>query len=60
MYRLELKKSWTNPQGVKYFVGTIIQVDRSLGRKLLADGTANVYSGPYPPIGKVRTELFKP
>jgi hypothetical protein len=57
MFRLVLKRSWTNPTGTKYFVGTIIQVDRSLGKKLQEDKIAEVYTGPYPPVGKLKVKL---
>ncbi len=60
MYRLVLKKSWINPSGRKLFVGQIINVDRSLGRKLLEDGIGAEYTGSYPPEGKIRSEFFKP
>lgn len=60
MTKVILKKSWTNFQCRKYGIGSIMQFDRELTKKLIDLGIAEIYTGEYPPNGKVKTELFKP
>ena len=59
-YRVELIRSWIHPLGRKYPVGQIIQCDRELHDKLHEDGYAKDYTGKYPPVGKSKTDFFKP
>lgn len=61
--RVRILKGWTNATGRFYPIGDIIQTDKSLGLKLIAEGHEE-YTGKYPlPKGrkhKLRTNFFKP
>lgn len=57
--RIRLKKSWDS--GLKKFaIGTVIEVADGKAKSLIENKTAERYTGEYPPVGKVRTEFFKP
>lgn len=58
--KLILKKRWTNVFGRVYPIGQILQCDKDLSSQLISDGYADEYTGPYPPNGKVKTDLFNP
>lgn len=57
--RILLNRSWTNFQGKKYPVGTILQLTKQLGSQLIADGIGEFYEGQYPPNPekKIKIEL---
>ncbi len=55
--RILLNKSWTNFQGKKYPVKTIVQLIPSLASQLIADGIGDYYTGDYPPKKKFKIEL---
>ncbi len=55
--RVRLLKSWANVRGRVYPVGTILQVTSYLASELLADKTAENYSGDYPPKSKMKMNL---
>lgn len=57
--RVRLRRSWTNEQGRKYPIGTVLQVFPTLGKELVNNGTAVDYNGEYPPR-KEKTNFFKP
>lgn len=59
-YKIILKKKWTNRLGRVYPIGSIIQGDKELAKKLIESKTGDKYEGEYPPRGKVKTDLFKP
>jgi hypothetical protein len=55
--RVRLKKSWTNTQGRKYPIGTVLAVDNSLGNKLIKDKKGELYEGDYPNVKKSKTNF---
>jgi hypothetical protein len=57
--RVRLLRSWINTQGKKYPIGQYLDVDRTLGKKLLAERYAVEDNAQYPPK-KVKSDLFKP
>lgn len=59
-YRVILEKSWTNKQRKKYPVGTILQVDNTLGSQLINEKFGKKYEDKYPPEQKIKKDFFKP
>lgn len=43
-----------------YAMGTVLQVTRGFGEKLIKQRIGELYSDEYPPKKKMKTELFKP
>jgi hypothetical protein len=58
--RVRLRRSWTNEQGRKYPIGTVLNVFNSFGKQMIQDGIAYPYDGDYPRVKKEKTEFFKP
>ena len=40
--------------------GQVIEIFDATAKQMLSDGIAERYTGEYPPVQKMRTELFKP
>lgn len=59
--RVRLHKSLTTTFR-KYPIGTILNLAKSSAERLISEGGAEQYSGPYPPDKKkkMRTNLFRP
>ena len=55
--RVRLLKSWTNMQGRKYPIGTVLAVDTSLGLKLIKTKNGVLYDGAYPEVKKSKTNF---
>lgn len=60
--RVRLLRSWINLQGRKYPIGQYLDVDRTLGKKLLAERYAVEDNTQYPitKSKKKESNLFKP
>jgi len=60
--RVRLLRSWTNLQGRKYPIGQFLDVDRTLGKRLLSERYAVEDNTKYPITKekKSKTNLFKP
>jgi hypothetical protein len=58
--RVRLLKSWTNQQGRKYPIGTVITFDRAFSKNMIEQGLAKEYNGEYPRVKKEKIEFFKP
>ena len=54
--RVRLLKSQRTPHA-KYGVGTILNWSKGQAEKLILEGEAEKYTGPYPPKGKMRMNL---
>lgn len=56
-----LLKSWKHPYKTHPLpIGKIVPCSPQLASELLADKIAELYSGPYPPKEKQKTNFFKP
>ena len=55
--RVRLVKSWTNMQGRKYPIGTVLAVDSSLGFRLIKTKRGEPYDGDYPNVKKSKTNF---
>ena len=56
--RIILNKSWRHPKLNKlYTVATVLQCDAILASELLADKIGVLYTGEYPPKGKIKMDL---
>jgi hypothetical protein len=40
-----------------YAVGTILNYSKGVAEKMISDGNAEKYTGPYPPKGKMKMNL---
>jgi hypothetical protein len=56
-HRVTLLKKWANMFGKEYPVGTILQTDDVLASELIGSKIAEVYTGPYPPVEKMKLDL---
>lgn len=41
-------------------IGRVIEIFDSTAKEMIRDGIAERYTGEYPPVEKMKTELFKP
>lgn len=57
--RIRLLKRWSNDPFI-FPMGKIMEVTRETARMKIADGSAEEYTGVYPPNEKMKTEFFKP
>lgn len=57
--RIRVLKSVVTPH-TKYVMGNIVNATNSFAGRLISEGKAEIYTGEYPPIKKMKTELFKP
>jgi hypothetical protein len=57
--KVRLKKSWKWGSIKTFHIGTVLEVVDPVAKKMVSEGTAEVYTGPYPPKGKMRTDFFK-
>lgn len=58
--RIRLHRSLTT-QHAKYAIGTVINVSKGYAERLISDGKAEKYTGPYPPVEKlkIKADFFK-
>lgn len=54
--RVRLLKSHTTPHA-RYAVGTILNYSKGVAEKMIIEGDAEKYTGPYPPKKKMRMNL---
>ena len=55
--RLLKKWDWVNKTFAR---GTVLEVVDGLAKRMIADKKAEEYTGPYPKVEKMKTDLFKP
>lgn len=56
---IRLKKAYTMNTGKRLPIGKVFNVMKKEGEDLVNNGTAEKYTGPFPPE-KLKTEFFKP
>jgi hypothetical protein len=54
--RVRLLRSHRTPHAM-YAVGTILNYSKGVAEKMIIDGNAEKYTGPYPPKGKMKMNL---
>lgn len=55
--RIRLLRKYKTQLGFTYPVGRILTVSDSYGKKIIAEGSAEKYTGEYPPRKKMKFDL---
>jgi hypothetical protein len=57
--RIRLLKKWDWIHKT-FHRGTVLEVSDGVAKKMIQDGSAEQYTGEYPPKEKMKSNLFKP